>query len=40
MEVVRPGQLAIGVEKGPYIAYFISTNITLEFWSLDISAYW
>lgn len=36
MEVVRLGQLAGGLEKGPYTAYFISTNITLEVLTKDV----
>lgn len=30
MEVVKLGQLAVGLEKGLYTAYFISTNIALD----------
>lgn len=30
MEVARLGQLAVGLEKGRYTVYFISTNITQE----------
>lgn len=28
VEMAKPGQLAVGLEKGLYSVYFISTNIT------------